>query len=922
MTASSKGYPNLPTPQHIAALAAEVEREPKDLVNKITLANALEQTGDIAKAAAFYREAIAQDPDGIYGSVARKALSALENSDVWRETHSLDGKLTSESNGLAGEISVENTVESQPLMPKIRVAGSRIASVWQHLNFRTKLAIVLVVSTALPIIVVTQGIVSVTRDALLQKFKQSLQRDGAYFTEDYVMWNVDEAQTEADTIAQFVQTLNINLSRPSQVGAYQQQLQSYMESLKVSDASDSVEKNLRIVTDAQGRTVAQYIQTLSPAAFNPSAEKLELSPQYQRVSLPLGMNLADIPIVRNALRTGKTMRGMELWNSNFLKRLGQDKQANIGVRESQTGLPTASQPHAEQPAPLGTYNIDGGKAALVSIVVQPIQVNGRVVGTAIVGSIENRNFLNTDSLKQRVGIPISEVFAQDWRIVSNVPTSDGKTRDLGTRSPQAVAAAVLGQGQEIIRQTTIAGAEYLGIYQPLYDHQQELNPTTAKPVGMTFVARPLSELDGLLAQQQSIAYGIGVGMLLLAALMAIPIASSFARPLKRLAEYAQAVGEGKQAQRLEDTQRGDEIGILAKQLNAMTASIEANLEAMRVSEVRQRQEKERLQRGMINLLLETETVKQGDLTVRAKVSQGETGAIADAFNTVISSLREIVLQVKSAAEQVQMSAEDSESSVEKLACNATTQADTVAEALTSVEEMEQSIQAIANSAQTAAIIARQALESAQDSDRTMDETVASMETLRTNVWETTTKAKRLAESSQEISKIVTIISGISEKTNVLAFNAAIEATRAGENGKGFRLVANEVRRLAERVTDATKEIDRLVRTIQQGTSDVLKTMEVSNTSVETGTQLVAKTKNNLQNMAQIGQEIDQLLQSISVRTVSQADNSCMVNQTMQTVAAIAQTTSTESAAVLTALQELLEVARELQLSVSRFRVEE
>ena len=913
MTASSKSYPNLPTPQHIAALAAEVEREPKDLVNKITLANALEQTGDVIKAAAFYREAIAQDPDGIYGSVARKALETLENSDVWREANSSEmGKPVLETNSVV-ENAVESTVSQQPLMPKIRVAGSRITNAWQNFNFRTKLAIVLIISTALPIVVITQGIVTVTRDALLQKAKQSLQRDGTYFNEDYVMWNVDEAQTESDTIAQFVQTLKINLSSPSQISAYRQQLQAYMESLKVSDESDSVEKNLRIVTDAQGRTVAQYIQTLSATSFNPSAEQLQLSPQYQRVSLPLGINLADIPIVQNALRTGKTLRGMELWQGNFLNRLGQDKQANIGVR---------SQPQAAQPVTVNNSSIDGGKAALVSIVVRPIKLNNRVVGTVIVGSVENRNFLNTDSLKQRVGIPISAVFAQDWRIASNIPIGDGKTRDIGTRSPRNVAATVLGKGQEFIGKTTIAGAEYLGIYQPLYDHQQELNPTKAKPVGMTFVARPMSELDELLAQQQKTAYGIGAGMLLIAALVAIPIASSFARPLKRLAEFAQAVGEGKQGERLENSQRGDEIGILARQLNAMTANIEANLEAMRTSETRQRQEKERLQRGMINLLLETETVKHGDLTVRAKVSQGETGAISDAFNTVIASLREIVLQVKSAAEQVQVSAVDSEASVEKLACEANTQAETVAEALTSVEEMEQSIQAIASSAQTAATIARQALEAAQDSDRTMDETVSSMETLRTNVWETTVKAKRLAESSQEISKIVSIISAISEKTNVLAFNAAIEATRAGENGKGFRLVANEVRRLAERVTDATKEIERLVRTIQQGTSDVLKTMEVSNASVATGTQLVAKTKSNLQEMAQIGQEIDQLLQSISVRTVSQADNSCMVNQTMQTVAAIAQTTSTESAAVLSTLQELLEVARELQLSVSRFRVED
>ena len=202
----------------------------------------------------------------------------------------------------------------------------------------------------------------------------------------------------------------------------------------------------------------------------------------------------------------------------------------------------------------------------------------------------------------------------------------------------------------------------------------------------------------------------------------------------------------------------------------------------------------------------------------------------------------------------------------------------------------------------------------------MDRTVGSIETLRTSVAATTKKAKKLAESAQEISKIVSIISGISEKTNLLAFNAAIEASKAGENGKGFRQVANEVRRLAERVTESTKEIEQLVTSIQQGTSDVLKTMEVSFAEVATGTKLVANTKQNLQSLAAVSQQIDSLLQSISVSTVSQAENSKMVNSTMQAVSAIAQTTKVESEAVLSAMQELLEVAQQLQNSVSRFRV--
>ncbi len=434
------------------------------------------------------------------------------------------------------------------------------------------------------------------------------------------------------------------------------------------------------------------------------------------------------------------------------------------------------------------------------------------------------------------------------------------------------------------------------------------------------MARPVAELDSLLALQQIAAYGIGLVMSLIAGVLAIIIAGSFARPLGRLADFASFIGNGKQGIRLEDEGRQDEIGILTHNLNAMAAKIEADVQGIRYREILQRREKERLQQGMINLLLETETAKDGDLTVRAKVNQGETGAIADAFNSIISSLQQLVIKVSSATESVQSSAIDSEASVEKLSHEATTQADVVTEALTSVEQMERSIGAIAQSAQTAAAIAHQALEAATDGDRDMDRTVGSIETIRTSVAATTKKAKKLAESAQEISKIVSIISGISEKTNLLAFNAAIEASKAGEHGKGFRQVANEVRRLAERVTESTKEIEQLVTSIQQGTSDVLKTMEVSFAEVATGTKLVANTKQNLQSLAAVSQQIDSLLQSISVSTVSQAENSKMVNSTMQAVSAIAQTTKVESEAVLSAMQELLEVAQQLQNSVSRFRV--
>lgn len=370
-----------------------------------------------------------------------------------------------------------------------------------------------------------------------------------------------------------------------------------------------------------------------------------------------------------------------------------------------------------------------------------------------------------------------------------------------------------------------------------------------------------------------------------------------------------------------------QLAPLARAFNAMSERINAlslqmaEQEQQRQSDLKsQKQERSRMQESVINLLLDIEGAQRGDLTVRAKVDEGEMGSIADAFNATVRSLREIVVQVQGAADQVQRASLTGETSVQKLSQDAKTQAEEIAAALNSVEQISKSIQSVAQSAQEAAAIARDGLEAAQEGSTTMDLTVGSIENIRTSVADTSKKVKRLAESSQEISKIASIISGISERTNLLAFNASIEAARAGENGQGFRVVADEVRRLAERVTESTKEIEQLVTTIQQETADVLQTMEGSTTQVVKGTKLVAQTKQTLQGLAQISQKTDQLLQNISASTVSQAEASQQVNQTMQEIESIAQTTFFESEAVSAAIQSLVTVAEQLQSSVSRFRV--
>jgi twitching motility protein PilJ len=235
--------------------------------------------------------------------------------------------------------------------------------------------------------------------------------------------------------------------------------------------------------------------------------------------------------------------------------------------------------------------------------------------------------------------------------------------------------------------------------------------------------------------------------------------------------------------------------------------------------------------------------------------------------------------------------------------------------------MAQSIESVSDTAQNAAAIARQGNEAAQQGQVTMDQTVNSIYKIRGRVAEISKKSKRLAESSQEISKIVSIIAGISEKTNLLAFNASIEAARAGENGQGFRIVADEVRRLAEMVTVSAQEIEQVILRIQEETAEMTKMMEESTSEVVTGTQLVQNTKETLQNLTQISQEIDSLLALISSNTESQRLTSKNITETMQKIANVSKETSERSQVVSESLQDLVNIALELQNSASRFKVE-
>ena len=365
----------------------------------------------------------------------------------------------------------------------------------------------------------------------------------------------------------------------------------------------------------------------------------------------------------------------------------------------------------------------------------------------------------------------------------------------------------------------------------------------------------------------------------------------------------------------------DEFGHLASSFNKMSRVILTTTSEAQRKAQEQEQAKEDLQRQVIRLLDDVEGAARGDLTVQAEVTADVLGAVADSFNLTIQNLREIVQQVSVAARQVSKGSTENEIFARGLSADALRQAEELAVTLNSVQVMTDSIQRVAESAREAEEVARTASSTALKGGESVERTVAGILEIRETVAETTRKVKRLAESSQEISKIVALISQIASRTNLLALNASIEAARAGEAGRGFAIVADEVRQLADRAAKASKEIEQIVLQIQSETGGVMTAMEEGTQQVIEGTRLAEQAKRSLEDIIQVSNRIDVLVRSITADTVEQTETSRAVAQVMQSVELTAQETSQEAQRVSGSLQNLVGVARDLLTSVERFKVE-
>ncbi len=401
----------------------------------------------------------------------------------------------------------------------------------------------------------------------------------------------------------------------------------------------------------------------------------------------------------------------------------------------------------------------------------------------------------------------------------------------------------------------------------------------------------------------------------------ILLARQLSKPLTELSEKTQQVAEGNLDVQAE-LQGTVETMTLAYSFNSLVKQVKDLLQNQKeqVLADEQRQQKEKLEQDIYGLIDEVSDALEGDLTVRASLDSMELSTVADIFNAIIDNLQEIAIEAKQSTGQVGSSLKENESAIRLLAEQAITEAKETRDTLTSVEQMSQSIQEVAANASQAEKIADDTYNTVQQSSSDMEKTVDSIVNLRTTVGETAKKMKRLGESSQKISQVVSFIEEIALKTNVLAINASVEAGRAGEQGHGFTIVAEQVGALAAQSAAATKEIASIVATIQRETQEVSQAMESGTSQVVESTRLVESTKQSLGLVLEKSQDINQLMRSISQKTVSQADTSQTVTNLMQQIAELSEQSSESSKEIMRSMVETAQVAQSLESTVAKFKV--
>ncbi len=390
------------------------------------------------------------------------------------------------------------------------------------------------------------------------------------------------------------------------------------------------------------------------------------------------------------------------------------------------------------------------------------------------------------------------------------------------------------------------------------------------------------------------------------------LSNAVAEPVNALAEFAEQVAEGDFEARLVEDNDTD-FGYIALQLNHATE---------RAAKAMQDEESQRnLQRSVTEFLTVVSQIARGDLTLRGAVTSDALGNVVDSVNYMLDNFTSVLRRVRDAANDVSAGANQILGASERMATGATQQDHEITNTSSAVEELTVSMKQVSNNAEASAEAARRALDAAEQGNRSVRDTLEGMQRIRSSVQATAKKIKSLGDRSLEISEIINVINDITEQTNLLALNAAIEAARAGEAGRGFAVVADEVRKLAEHSRTATKDIAALIKAIQAETNEAVVVMEEGTREVEVGARLADQAGKALEAISAVVRQSAELVQEISLASKQQVRGTEGVANAMQIISNITRQTSQGARQTARSTEQMVKMSEQLNEALSQFRVQ-
>ncbi len=403
----------------------------------------------------------------------------------------------------------------------------------------------------------------------------------------------------------------------------------------------------------------------------------------------------------------------------------------------------------------------------------------------------------------------------------------------------------------------------------------------------------------------------GVVAVAISIVLFVTLGNRVVKPVKEIAEFSEKLANGDYKVKA-DIDSHDDFGFIAENFN-VTAERAGRA-------VINQEAQESLQRSVTEFLTIVSQIARGDMTLRGKVTNDALGNVVDSVNYMLDNFTRVLERVRKSAIDVATNANEILLSSEDMSAGATQQDQEITNTSSAVEELTVSMKQVSNNAEASAEAARRALDAAEQGNRAVRDTLEGMQRIRASVQATAKKIKSLGDRSLEISEIINVINDITEQTNLLALNAAIEAARAGEAGRGFAVVADEVRKLAEHSRTATKDIAALIKAIQAETNEAVVVMEEGTKEVEVGARLADQAGKALEAISSVVRQSAELVQEISLASKQQVRGTEGVANAMQIISNITRQTSQGTRQTARTVEHMVKLSEQLNEALSQFRI--